>query len=211
MSATTIRKSLRVSGRNVSKGEMTISGLSSQDMEKIEGVINGNFWMIGGEEGLTFVSRHQKLPDPIVDQEIYPCWRPVRADCGEGVQYEMFAFDSNASLFSAGIAIESLCGHYYTPEKYKEAAEKLTRWGFACLRSHRDDNGYYHEIWYLPFLEGAREEFKEAIALERTNALSEDLYNKTRLEMAISFLRKNARFGSLDVSVQRAAMAMPDD
>jgi hypothetical protein len=101
------------------------------------------------------------------------------------------------------IIIQHLCGYHYTPENYKRQAEYLESLGFECLRSRRGADARYHELWLLSGLWSAKGGLKESLG----NGGS---YGNKELNKAVKFLCRNASFGTLDVSFQRAAMPNPD-
>lgn len=183
-----------------------VGGLTEDEQQKLEGVITaGNYWVKRNEDGrLRFVPAHEPLPDPIKDEEMLPFWR--RFDPRKpGLQTTLFDEERLTGFCSPSIIIGSLCGYNYTPEKYKEEAERLESYGFSCMRSERGDDGRYWEHWSLCGLFSARGDLKDVLVrFERRN-------DKVKLEAAIEFLRHNVSFGTLDVCVQRLAMVMDDD
>lgn len=203
-------------------GEITISGITDEEREKIEGMVNvGLSWMTKAPEGhLRFSPIHEPLPAPIPDEAMLPFWR--RCDLRPtGIQMEFFGSEEPLQQHSPSISIRSLCGYHYTPEGYRIEAKKLKSYGFECLRSQRATNGQFFEIWFLPGLWAARGNLQSEIngsnlmrraAINHAGKLTfekpsiENSDNKKKLKRAVSFLCRHVSFGSLDVSVQRAAM-----
>jgi hypothetical protein len=206
-----------------------IHGFDFKELELMRGAMHGHQWVTCENGRIKNVPSYEELPGPATDESMMPFWR--RPAPGEEVQLSLFSFEPLPVWASPSITIGSLCGYYYSEENYAREAKKLTRWGFACLRSQRDDAGQFHEQWYLSGLWAAKGELKGAIdALDpyiiEKNTAAEFLLNalgrneeprpleagegrrKRELEVAIKFLCHSAQFGTLDVSVQRAAMVI---
>lgn len=178
--------------------KIEIAGLDEEEIERMNGVLNGHWWTTVRDGRLVFEPTRQPLPAPTEDADISPYWR------GRG-RLKFFQFDestANAAYSFPHITIQHLCGYYWTKEEYKKQADKLESYGFSCLRSRRGDDGRFWEIWYLCGLFAARGELGKAISGEKDG--------KKKLDNAISFLCQNCSFGSLEVSIQRAAMVLDD-
>lgn len=212
------------------RGEMRVDihGLDSKELELMKGAMHGHQWVTCKDGRIEHVPTYEPLPGPIEDEAMTPFWR--RPASGTETQLSLFSFEPLPVWGSPSITIGSLCGYNYSAKNYAFYAARLIRWGFACLRSQRDDSGQFHEQWYLPGLWAAKEELKAAIdALDPhifdtnaeeflRNALSakenpgppknEEERQKRALKTAVSFLCRNASFGTLDVSIQRAAMVI---
>ena len=200
------KKEIRLSswGGGQNQKSLTIANLSDEEHEKVFGCIQGGMWWIRVENGeLKFVPNYKPLPSPIEDSTMFPFWRKATQEEMKR-SYSMFETQPIEELHSsiASITIHSWCGYYYTPERYKIEAENLISYGFECLRSRRGEDSTYWEIWLLPSLIFAKGNLQMCIQA------GED--DKKKLALALEFLRKNSTFGSLDVSVQRLAMQMPD-
>lgn len=177
------------------RGEVTISDLTEEEGEKIQGMMHGHWWarLVGGR--LEFAPAHEPVPAPTEDAML-PQWRtPTREEKNpEHYQAELFEPIVNWNEQSQSIFIQHLCGYSYTPEGYRANAELLAECGFACMRSRRGDSGLYWEIWFLPGLWAAKGRLKEA------------LYGKSKehqMRFALQFLRQWTTWGTLDLSVQR--------
>jgi hypothetical protein len=171
-------------------------------------LLGGHHWVRRGTDGrLQYVPSFESLPGPVTDEEMLPYWpKPTK---GETSQVDLFGFDvsTEASLqhASTSIYISSLCGYGYSAESYKCEADKLTSWGFVCMRSPRDThNGQYWEVWYLSCVYSAMGQLKESIAQSGSKSPEE------KFKQTLEFLSCNSSFGSLDVSMQRMAMVMED-
>lgn len=187
-----------------------ITHLSEDEHEKMLGAFKskeGTYWVRIRNGRLESRPHFIELPSPVYDDEMLPFWRkPTQKEVKLSLKkYKRIPFkeenDEELHLM-ASIFIRSLCGYYYSPENYKFNAEKLTSFGFECLRSRRGDDGKFWEIWQLPFLDAARGDLKK-----RIHKVKDD---SKRLKIALNFLARTVSFGSLDVSVQRMAMPTPD-
>ncbi len=191
-------------------GDLTVQGLpkfSKEELEKFLGFLHGQQWIrVNDQDKVEFRPTHEPLPPPDKDLEMPPFWRPVHTDeiarLGHpSVKVRTMVPTSEAELLSPSITIQHLCGYYYTPRDYSLQARTLQSYGFVCLRSQRGDDGQYWEHWLLSGLWSAEGELKKEI---------KELTGKKALDAAIKFLCRTVSFGSLDVSVQRAAMPIPD-
>ncbi len=189
--------------------QATIDNLTPEEIKLLlASILEGHHWVRGNGDGrLQHVSSYEELPGPITDDKMLPFWRQPTE--GEGRQTDMFGFDlsTEAGLkhTSPSIYINSLCGYDYSAENYKSQAEQLIEWGFICMRSPRDpDSGKFWETWFLPGKWAVRGSLKEAISSNKTKSGEETF------KLILEFLRINASFGSLDVSMQRIAMVMKD-
>ncbi len=177
---------------------VTINSLTKGEIKKMEGVVRGHAWVTGDEKGrLKFVDTREKLPSPEKDDEMLPFWRKPKSDEIAQLEFQDLGKE-DWKHSSPSIFIQHLRGYNYTSEGYRHTASQLEGYGFSCMRSKRGDDGRYWEIWFLPSLFLAEGALQETIAMETENDAK---FNK-----AINFLCANVSFGSLDVSVQRAAM-----
>ena len=188
-----------------SSNDVTIGGLSDEEAEFLKGMVSGHQWMTVEGDQLVFFPRDEGLPSLQEDDEMLPFWRSRSSEKESGVQEE-FSYDEVPMFSSPSIFIQGLCPYSYTPEGYREEARKLQSWGFAHMRSKRGKDGKYWEVWYLSNLIMARGAL--GIVIKRVSRDSYD--SKKEFDAAIEFLRRNCRLGSLDVTVQRFAVAPPD-
>lgn len=187
-----------------SAGRFEIRGLTQREGELVEGsILGGHHWIRRGSDGrLENVPSYLPLPDPVVDEEMYPFWRKLEQ--GEVIQPKLVSSGYLPKGYGASISIQHLCGYYYTKENYRKQAEKLTKFGFVCMRSRRGDDATFWEIWYLPGVWAAKGELEIAI----NDSKETDLMKKT--EVAVRYLGNHVSFGTLDCSVQRLAMPVPE-
>jgi len=214
------------------KGELHIDihGLDQRELELMQGAMHGHQWVTCINGRIEHIPSYRELPSPVDDEVMLPFWRRPRIE-EEPVQLDLFYFDRLPDYMSPSITIKNLCGYHYSAQSYQLYAGQLLQWGFECMRSQRDDRGQFHEHWFLPGLWAAKEELKTAIdaldpfATERnsTEEFLRDMLTtrkkrrpprslntrrKRELETAISFLCHRVQFGTLDVSIQRAAMTV---
>ena len=190
--------------------KIEITGLTREEVELIEGAIrSGAYWISQCGGRISARSAFEKLPGPAEDEDMRPFWRRPVADERESTG---LLFDIEGGLPKHGMPsfwIQSLCGHYYTPERYDEAAQTLTSFGFECLRSQRGRDGCFWEVWYLPGFFAADGKLKEFITghgYDRRDRLDrEDIF---RIGV---FIFERAPFGTLEVTTQRLAMGPPGD
>lgn len=180
-------------------GHITLAGLTSEEVERMQGMAIGHWWVKGGDGRLEFAPAHEPAPAPTEDGML-PEWRtPLKEEGSERYQGELFEPMVQWRHQDPSILIQHLCGYSYTPQAYKEYAELLEGCGFACMRSRRGDNGHYWEAWFLPGLWAAQGRLKEA------------LYGKSKehkMRFALKFLREQVSFGTLDIAVQRYAQVL---
>ncbi|MEK7611909.1 MAG: hypothetical protein AAB407_01035 [Patescibacteria group bacterium] len=183
--------------------EVRIGDLLEQEVDLVQGMVNGHQWITVQDGRIQSTPTREELPCPTEDENMLPFWRRHQ-ESDESHRMEQLTFvDDLQGIYSPSFSIQHLCGYYYTREKYEQEAVKLESYGFQCLRSRRDVSGRYWEIWYLPSLfSSAQGELKETI-----KGLKEE---KAQTARAIQFLCRNISFGTLDVSIQRAAMTMDD-
>ncbi len=186
-------------------GEITITGLSDQEMERIEGALRGQWYMTGQGEQLSFLPTHEPLPSPSKDPEMAPFWQKEHLSPWQpNLPFTQVAFEKLPDWTSPHITIQSLCGYYYTKANYALAASRLESYGFECLRSRPGDDGRHTEIWYLRGLWAAKGDLAEHIGEERWG------HSLKLLRKATDFISSHVPFGALDVSIQKMAMPMPE-
>lgn len=189
--------------------KLSVDGLIGEESDVLRAsLLGGHHWIRRDEGGrLQSVPSFVPLPGPVTDEEMFPFWR--KPSEVETIQADLFGFSARTEVSlqhaSPSIYISSLCGYHYSAENYKCEADKLTSWGFVCMRSPRDTrNGQYWEVWYLPGVWSAKGQLEESIALSGSKG------PVAKFKQALEFLRCNSSFGSLDVSIQRIAMVMED-
>lgn len=200
-----------------SNNSVNVANLLEEEADKVlASFTNGSYYVRVENGRLQAFPVYEKLPDPIEDKNMLPFWRSVKNPPGKQEEmFEDFSFDKDRSRQSASIIVQHLCGYYYTEDGYKENARLLESYGFQEMRSKRGEDGKYWQLWFLPSLFFAEGKLKSLLSLHKTkdnldgSAWSES--EAKQLERAVSFLRTNVRFGTLDVAVQRLAMPIPGD
>lgn len=192
------QRPIKVSSYGGNEHSVEIKNFTEEELEKMLGCIqNGTCWIKVEGGRLVTVSSYEELPSPTEDEAMLPFWRKAtKAEIQKG--YTLFETEPIREVsFGSSISIQHLCGYNYSEEHYKLYAERLESYGFECLRSKRNLEGRYSEIWYLPCLFFAKGELKDSICL-----IDGD---KKKIKAAVNFLSINVDFGTLDVSVQKLA------
>ncbi len=188
---------------------LTVDNLTPKEIELLQAsMLAGHHWVRRGDDGrLEHVPSYEELPNPVSDDQMLPFWRrPTKGECR---QADLFGFNPSTEAAlkhaSPSVYITSLCGYHYSAENYKFQAEQLTAWGFVCMRSPRDTNsGQFWEVWFLSGVWAAKGRLKEAVS----DSKAKD--NDEKFKHMLEFIRHNASFGSLDISMQRMAMVIDD-
>ncbi len=183
---------------NNSKKIIDISDLSDIEERIVLGSLRGNgtYWIRIVNGRLEYFPYYEPLPSPVLDEEMLPFWRKAtksEMDCTYSL-LEMDKLDED-DCSRVSISFHSVCGLSYTPGNYKEEINKLISYGFECLRSRRQEEGKFLEIWCLESISLAKGELKNHISVVKENEM--------QLKLALGFLKKNIKFGSLEVSVQK--------
>ena len=188
------KKEIRISmfGQN----EVTIEGLSPEEVDAFSAAVRNASYIGFKNNKLEVISKFEDLPGPIEDPVMYPFWRkPKQEEVSQTSLFDVCFFEEFCDGSCPSIYISGVCGHNYTPERYKLYVEKLESYGFECLRSKRNKDSNFWELWYLPSLPFAKGELK--------NYLRNYLDSKENIQLALRFLCENVDFGSLSVSVQK--------
>ena len=134
-----------------------------------------------------------------------PFWSPPPAEKDWFYQKTTFDFERVGAGSSPSISISSLCRYLYSTENYRRQAKILEGYGFLQLRSKRGREGMYWEIWYLPGLWSAFGDLKNFIDDIKSKKKNTEIF-----EAALAFIVERVQFGTMDSSVQRYCMAIPD-
>ena len=186
--------------------KVEIDGLTPEEQKLVQGSVDtGSCWIKKGPDGRLQTFPALETPLPETDPEMLPFWLPLGGKSPEGFPNLIHLSPDSLTNQSASFTISSLCGYNYTPENYKLAAQQLRAFGFACMRSQREPEGRYWELWYLPGLWAAKGRLKAAITEQNDEV--------KKVTQALAFFRSNwhrLNFDSLCISVQRLAMSTPD-
>jgi len=201
---------------------ITISGTAAE-MDLIRSMMTGAKW-IGTEGGkLWGADRLKPLPSPVDDPMLPPKWSIKVPVLDQGTKKEIekamgaSARDSVKTSINVrddvepdegwhypGFIVQHLCGYNWSKANYRDQAQRLTNWGFECCRSRRGADGRFREVWYLPFASMATGRLKEVV--DQVGSGGGEWQELCKV--IVKFLCENASFGTLDVTVQRAAMVI---
>jgi len=72
-----------------SNDRVTIGGLTEQERERLEGMLNGQWWVTGNGDGrLHFSPGREAIPAPAADEAMMPFWSPCSVG-GSALQMEL--------------------------------------------------------------------------------------------------------------------------
>lgn len=173
--------------------------LNDAQIEQIQGVVLGHAWFTVEKDVPVFQSKHRPLPEVKPDLHIEPYF-------GAGQRWVPREFSKAEHAWSPHFDLAHLGAGYDGPDRpqdvYEREARKVESWGFYCLRSRRGPGGRYWEIWRLNGYWSAENE------LARFCKQTEKLSCEDRIRAVVDWLCRNVRFGTLDVSIQRAALTI---
>lgn len=210
---------VRSGGYGGPDGTFTLTGLSRVEIDAMQGAILGANWIRVKDGRMAFAHAYEESPKPEKDPDIGPYWPHTgwgKAGAKRRMDHKVEKFRTEGPGFSeAGLHLCHIGAGNQDEDAYAANAERLERWGFECLRSRRGSEGRFWEVWYLPSLFFAEGELAEAIAkVEKKSGEPgyphDKEYNQRRLDAAVSFLCRNANFGTLDAFIQRAALSFDD-
>lgn len=207
-------KKVRANGSKLSRdgdanGEIRIENLLDHECDMLTAMINGLCRVECIEGRLVRRDLYEELPAPGEDPLIAPHWKST----GEPKLVQVTVPDADRGNTFPSISIQSVCGYYWTPEKYAEAVETLGKWGFRCLRSRRESDGTYLEIWYLPGLWLAKGELKRQIQIfggKKESDCSITKWDREKIGELGRWIYRHVPFGTMDCIDQRLAMRAPE-
>jgi len=200
-----MEKQRKVEVASWGNGKITIEVTAETDLELIVAALRYGTYYIRVQNGnLEAIPVHEELPPPFPDENMLPFWRRATTDemAGGREMFDAYIMDKSR-LYSPAIFINHLATPNYTKKKYIENGQKLTSYGFECLRSRRGKDGKFWETWFLPGLWAAKGDLGQIISIAKDT-------EKQRLDAAIGLLRKEISFATLDVSEQRLAISIDD-
>lgn len=184
---------------NIPEGNRIVIGSddgSNDVVHAVQGAINGSKW-------IRFVDDQLEVCDAFIPPEEPDPMIPPKRYHAKG---NFIRFDIDEDRFQA-----SKDGHHFPSffltgvgagaKDLDEARGQVQCAGFEYMRSRRGEDNKFWEVWYLPGLYQADNKFKEAL---------DEVPQSAKLETAITWIINNLRFGSLEVTVQRAALCCDD-
>ena len=186
-----------------------LKGMTQEEVDQFLCAIREHSWFKIEDGRLRTRPCCVSIPDPAQDEEILPFWPQLSHHQPQDEYFEkVFREMSDDVIYQPHITIQSLCGRNRTPENYVREAEKLKSYGFVQLRSKRGEDGDYWEIWYLPGVWHVKGDLKRVVDNITAKAKTwEDPHGRRKdqecFKAVYEFLRRNASFGVLDVSIKR--------
>lgn len=210
-----------IQGSSRSDGcHIQIENLKHGELQDIEAMLMGRVWVSVATSGRLIVrDRFTKPPTPIEDPMEACGWQlmgakgqttfaPSGMDIITTHHLTNYHKEPIKGHCGAQITIQHLCGYNYETEAdYIRNAERLVSYGFVCCRSPRGRDGRRWEVWLLPGLWMAKGGLKDALDKEKKRKGQFDV-SEEAIHYAVGYLCHTVEFGTLDVSVQRAAMVM---
>lgn len=179
------------------QGRITLR-MDAGQIEQMHSVILGAAWFTVEKDTPVFQTKFRPLPEVKPDLCIEPY-------VGTGKRWVPREFSKPPEQWSPHFDLAHLgagAGDCDPRVAYEREARKIESWGFFCMRSRRGPDGRYWEIWRLQGYWDAKGELEAFIKyMDRSNPTSE-----IKVRAVIDWLCRNVRFGTLDVSNQRAAL-----
>ena len=186
---------------------ITLSGTKTE-INQVRQMMNGMVWLTKNANNKTEVTdRFKSLPEPIDDPFVPPQWQ---SDAGLGDIPAKWAPEIRDFVPEGyGWAMPHFyMSHIMNP---KSSIPKLQDWGFECMRSRRGEDGKFWETWYLPGDWAAKGDLKRFIdSLTIPGIQAKDMAWEMKTKAICEWLSRRVVFGTLDVSIQRMALASPD-
>lgn len=180
---------------------ITLSG-TEEEISRVRGMLQGNIWMTCKDEKVVIVDSFKAIPEPVDDPMIPPKW-----------QTEFGSIPDRFAPDLVSMVPEDLKGPWVDPAYYMShifkpevAVLKIQSWGFECMRSRRGDDGKFWETWYLPGVWAAKGDLRKFVDTLGGKTMSWEEKTKE----ICNWLAKRVVFGTLNVVVQRMALANPD-
>lgn len=177
------------------KGEssVNISGLTVSEFDAIESFLKGGSYLRVIDGRLHAYDVYEPLPDPETDPIIAPHF-------DARISYEALGkVPSGEGWHSPGIVLSHLVGNA------AKDARKLKSWGFSCMRSPRGRCGGYWEQYVLHGMWQAKGDLKKH--MDGLGKLSWSQEAESACKFVVD---QRIRFGTLDITIQRWALACPD-
>lgn len=185
---------------------ITLCG-SAEEINKIRRMLRGMTWVSVRRDPVRLVEHPsmEPLPAPYADPCLSGNWPQLTE---EKLRQSRLVFQTDSESLTDFInqpqfLLSHICGYSYTERFYREMAEKLESCGFVCCRSRRNEEGTFHEFWYLSSLILAKGPLREF--LQSQPELSDAATWRVNTRPVLEWLCRNFSFGSCDVLTQRVA------
>lgn len=181
----------RIRWTSLSNEQITITGLTKKEREAFEAFLAGASYIRCVDGRLHAYHSWLPLPNAVHDPICGPHWEAT----AEPKQFG--GIPASEGWHSPGLILTGLEAGM---QKLVEAC------GFVCLRSRRALDGKYWEQWVLHFMDAAKGPLEQHMREHAKLSWHE------KAEEACRFLAIDlrVRFGSLDITIQRWALACPD-
>lgn len=185
-----------------SESEITLRG-TKEEIEAIQVALRGAAWFRQVDGQVEKHEAYKPLFDPIEDPLTLEKWQLPRRGPATETMWNVKSYVSpQEGIHSPSFFVSHLCGYFWSKDGYTRNVTRLQSYGFECLRSRRDSNGRYWEVWMLPGIWAAEGDLKKMVdSVKDFRSLPWDQQSRT----VVLWLCKQVTFGTLDVAVQRAA------
>jgi hypothetical protein len=175
---------------------------TKEEIDIIRAMLLGKHWVSKQGDKITTVDLYKALPSPEDDPMIPPKWQTEFGSLPDRfapeLQEQIPEREKGGSYKSYSFYLKFLLHP-------KRDIPIIQDWGFECMRSRRGEDGKFWEVWYLPGDWASKGTLKKFVDM-----LPKDSDWEKRTELICHWIAKNVTFGSLDVVVQRMALANPD-
>ena len=192
------RPAIRWTSKGGSEGSLELAGLTGNELDAMEGFLNGTSYVRCIDGRLHAYHAHEPLPPLEADPLIGPHWESTAE------HKEFGGIPTTEGWHSPGLVITGLGAGIREPDDRLRNMQTVMEFGFVCLRSQRGDDGKYWEQWVLHFLEAARGRLQEHLA----GLPDKEKDWHTRANAAAKFVAERVHFGSLDITIQRWALCI---
>lgn len=190
----------RVMMQTEGAGNVALMGLTPEEHIGFRGVLNGHHWVRVVDGRMEFKLTRNPVPEPMPDDNLLPFWRTSPPFSSKTLKTTALN-PGEHSAFPA-FYLQDLCPYDHDRDQYPEQAAKLESYGFECLRSRRDSEGLFREVWILPGAYAARGDLQAAIA---GKTLGENQSEAIR-----SYIMTHVRFGTIENTAHRWGVGPPE-
>ena len=196
-----IKETASLHSQQPGKSNITLEG-TKEEIDIIRAMLVGKHWVSVRGEKVETVDVFKALPPPEDDPMIPPKWQTEFGSLPDRFAPDLQDQIPEESRGGTWTSASFYMSHLIYP---KRDIPKVQDWGFECLRSRRGDDGKFWEVWYLPGMWAAKGEMKKHL-----ETLPKDMAWEKRTETTCHWIAQRVIFGSLNVVVQRMALANPD-